>query len=527
MLITKSVLIEWNSPKNRKWYEEREYIFTKWKDKFEVRVEDLPDGSKAKVDVECDNCGEILTGIIWSNYKRSVKDDGKYYCHKCMMQLFGGERSRIKRLKNGISFYQWYYDNLPKELADYILSRWDYKLNVDKNGNVISPNDISYGSHGFNGKGYWFKCFDHPDKHGSELKNISSFTNNSSGVNLQCIQCNSISMTHPYLVKFLINPNDALKYSMGSTKIKIPMLCPNCGYKKKKTIGDLKRQGFCCPKCGDGKSYPEKFFFNFLEQLVNKCFKTQLSRKTFKWCGKYRYDFYIIEINGICEVGGLQHYEEIKGWKLSLKEVQQNDKDKEDLARENDIENYIIIDCRKSEMNWIKNSIMTSKPSLPELLNFKEEDIDWLKCHEAGFNSLVKTACGLWNSGIDNAQKISELLGFNKDTVIKYLKQGAEMGWCNYNVETEREKNHRRIKVICLTNGEIFNSIKDAKIKYSIQDSGISQCCNNKQKTCGKDSITNEPLKWMYYNKYIEDKIDTREEVPTIGRDTNSIAHIL
>jgi hypothetical protein len=66
-----------------------------------------------------------------------------------------------------INFEQWCVENLFKEESDRIISRWDYNLNIDKNGKVIKPNDIGFSSNGFNRKGYWFKCLDHPE-HGSE-----------------------------------------------------------------------------------------------------------------------------------------------------------------------------------------------------------------------------------------------------------------------------------------------------------------------------------------------------------------------
>jgi len=149
-----------------------------------------------------------------------MHENGKYYCFRCGKKLFGDEKGKLTRLKNSKSFYKWCYDNLSKEMADYILSRWDYELNVDKNGNVISPNDVSYGSTGFNQKGYWFKCLDHSD-HISELKSINSFTRGQKG-SIDCIQCNTISITDPNLEIFLVNKEDALKYSRGS---KLNCLC--------------------------------------------------------------------------------------------------------------------------------------------------------------------------------------------------------------------------------------------------------------------------------------------------------------
>ena len=47
-------------------------------------------------------------------------------------------------------------------------------------------------------------------------------------------------------------------------------------------------------------------------------------------------------------------------------------------------------------------------------------------------------------------------------------------------------------KVLCITTGEIFNSISDAKKKYDIKGTGITQCCLGKQHLCkGKE--------WKYF----------------------------
>lgn len=40
-LISKTVMVRWHSI-NKKWYESKGYIYTKYKDEFEVKVEDLP-----------------------------------------------------------------------------------------------------------------------------------------------------------------------------------------------------------------------------------------------------------------------------------------------------------------------------------------------------------------------------------------------------------------------------------------------------------------------------------------------------
>ena len=55
-------------------------------------------------------------------------------------------------------------------------------------------------------------------------------------------------------------------------------------------------------------------------------------------------------------------------------------------------------------------------------------------------------------------------------------------------------------QVICLTTGEIFNSITQAKQKYK---GSIDRACQGKQKTAGVHPETGEKLRWMYYDEYL------------------------
>jgi len=421
------------------------------------------------------------------------------------------------KLKNSKSFYQWCYDNLPKKEADIVISRWDYELNVDKNGIVLSPKDVSYGSDGFDKRGYWFKCFEYLE-HDSEQKRIGRFTSGKKG-SIICNQCNMVAITHPHLVIYLVNKEDAYKYSMGTSK-KLLMKCPDCGHEKQMLFTKLIQKGFSCARCSDHIPYSQKFMFAVLEQL-KLIFKTELSKRTFKWCGKYRYDFYIDKINCIIETHGLQHYEQSTGsWSsVTLKETQDNDKQKEELAQANGIkeDNYIILDCRKPNLKWIKNSIM--KSNLPNILNFKEDNIDWFKCHEFACNSLVKKVCDLWETGIKNALKIAEILKFNRNTIIKYLKQGAELGWCDYSTFEAREQNYilaqerNCVKTVCVTTKEIFNSQNEACDKYNITHGRIYSCCIGKTKSAGTHPDTGEKLIWMYYDDYV---LKTDNEIENI-----------
>lgn len=182
MLLTKIIKVKWN-PMNKKQYESKGYVFTKYKDEFDVKVEDLSDGCNEEVEVQCDECGKVLRNIKWNAYKKYAKKDEKYYCNKCAIKLYGGERKRLVQLKNGESFGYWLIKNLPLEEATEIIARWD----EEKNGKDIR--EVSYASSGFNKKGYWFKCS--RDLHSSELKRIADFTRGQKG-SLKCNACNSI-----------------------------------------------------------------------------------------------------------------------------------------------------------------------------------------------------------------------------------------------------------------------------------------------------------------------------------------------
>jgi len=347
---------------------------------------------------QCDG-GGVTVERERGSYRKRTKADGMHYCIKCAL---GGR-------KRWVSFYEWCYLNLSKEKADGILLRWDYEMNI-RNGIVLSPKDVGHGSAGSNRKGYWFKCLEHPE-HESEQKNINSITSGKQS-SIDCRQCNPIAMTRPDLVRFLVNIEDSLKYLPGMT-MKIPMKCPECEYLKEMSPNCLsRRNSIACTRCSDGVSYPEKFMFNVLEQL-GVSFKIQLSKTTFSWCGDVKYDFYI---NGLNDRKG-----------VSLIKTQKNDGYKEQLARGNGVEHYIALNCSESSMQWIKNRILRSE--LPQLLKFKESDVDWVKSGREACSSFVKKACALWNSGVQNVTKIADEMKFGKCTITRYLKQGAKIGW--------------------------------------------------------------------------------------------------
>ena len=240
---------------------------------------------------------------------------------------------------------------------------------------------------------------------------------------------NSIHALEPYVEKFLVNKEDALKYAPHSS-IKLQCKCPDCGKEYLRSCAKLTYYGVPCV-CGDGFSYPEKFVFDVLRQLKIK-FKPQFYLED----SLYRYDFYLSDYNILLKVNGIQHYKQ----KWERDEVE-NDKNKKDFAFSCGYteENYIALDCRESNLEFIRSSILSSK--LDEL--FDCSSVDFIKCAEFAMNNFVKTASELWNLGA-NIQDISQQMLLDKHTIIAYLKQGNDIGWCSYQVGDGVKLYHQR-----------------------------------------------------------------------------------
>lgn len=233
---------------------------------------------------------------------------------------------------------------------------------------------------------------------------------------------NDISTTLPWAIPYIDDNNYIYTHTKNSSK-KTDMTCPFCGFKKKISASKLYYQSFGCPKCSDGFSYPEKFFLNILEQIgIN--YKTQLNKSDFKWCDKYRYDFYLPEYNCIIETNGAQHYE--NGWyKIELQ--RKIDKRKKDLALQNGIKYYIELDCSQSDKNYIKHSIITSN------IPFDVSYIDYDKADLMAQKNILIAICKLYKDNPNmTLVNIANQYHIHVGTVVRYLRKGRELGLCEY-----------------------------------------------------------------------------------------------
>jgi len=324
--------MKWNS-RNIKWYQERGYIYTKLREEFEISVDDLPNGSHTSVDCKCDGCEKYLINIKWQDYKKQVKEDGKYYCIKCSHKLYGAENIRLIKLNNNGSFKDWCIKNNRQDVLD----RWDYELNA------ISPSKIGFGVK----QQYYIKC--PRNIHISESKSLNSFTNGHKGT-MDCKYCNSFAqwgidnLGEDFLEKYWDYEKNTVNpwgISKATNKPKVYIKCqednshgsysmtPNDFYSNRR-----------CSKCNESKG--EKRITTYLQNkyIIN------ISQKEFKGLvglknGNLSYDFYLPKpYNLLIEYQGEQHERYIKGLHKSKKDFekqQEHDRRKRLYAKNNNI----------------------------------------------------------------------------------------------------------------------------------------------------------------------------------------------
>lgn len=365
-------------------------------------------------------------------------------------------------------------------------------IDIKKERNVKNGKLNSYYRYKCNKCG--FDCGEHYYK--EELRQEYWVEKRTFNKNPHCICCgskqsrivvpniNSIVATDAWMIPFFQGGYDeAKKYRRTFTK-KINPVCPHCGMvsNTKTPIYDIyQHKKMSCKYCGDGIPYPERFTHSLLS-ILGVEYISQFSKVNVEWCKDYRYDFYFEykNIKYIIEVHGDQHYTKAKGCWGELEDIQQNDNKKHVLAIKNgiDLNNYIIIDCRKSDFNYIKQNVLTSK--LAEIFDLK--NIDWCKVEEMSLKNIIKHICDLYNKGYTNSKIIKET-GLSDSTIRRYLKKGSKIGLCDYDSSQYHKKLSKSIaiyknNILLDTYPSIAKLCKMSSQKYGVRiDSSYVRKC--------------------------------------------------
>ena len=324
---------------------------------------------------------------------------------------------------------------------------------------------------------------------------------------------NDMWTTDPEKARLLLNPEDGHKYMKSANKPKLKFKCPYCGTIIKKTPNEFDRDcGLYCPKCSESISYPNKYMFCLLQQLKID-FESEVS---FNWSNGRKYDFYIRAKNTIIEMHGIQHYEEIgfsRCGARTLKEEQENDILKELIAKENGIENYIVIDCKKTNYNYITNNVLNSK--LKDIINLTNLDFNLLK--QESENPHVKLVSDLWNSGIHDIGELKKLTKIKRGRIYTLLNRAKEIGLCDYNSEETTQiafDNALKTKYqiyskpvycneykIAFGNETILRKVFEDKFNISLQRSNVHKCLTGE-----RNHTHNLTLKYMTKKEFNEYK---------------------
>ena len=254
---------------------------------------------------------------------------------------------------------------------------------------------------------------------------------------------NDIATTDSWMIPY-IGLEVAKTHTHGSNDRVYPV-CPYCGRKKNSTlkISSIYTKHSIGCTCGDGYSQISKFMFSMLEQLKEQGqindFKTE---KIYDWCKYYnpfkekessgRYDFVIEDLKLIIETDGGFHRKDNSLSGQTKEESQWIDSIKDKLAFQN---GYTVI--RISDEGEIKQNILNSE--LKQIFDF--ENISWNKCLEYSCTNLVKIACDYKNTNPNlTTTQIGNIMGCNRNTISRWLKNGNELGWCHYDPKEEQIK---------------------------------------------------------------------------------------
>ena len=208
---------------------------------------------------------------------------------------------------------------------------------------------------------------------------------------------------------------------------------------------------------------------------------------------------------------GLFHYvdNELNGQKAFMSDVIDLCKN---LACKKNLGFYPIrINCRKSELEYIKKNILDS-----ELYHLflvwgnvdLETDIDWENCERRSLKNIVKTVCDLYNEGL-MADEIMNKTLLSRSAVYTYLKKGSNVGLCNYpdGREVKRRKeatsNYFSKEIICLNDGKTFKNARVASEYYNLTKQTVNAWAKG-TKRCASLHPNGTPYNFMYVEDYKE-----------------------
>lgn len=314
-------------------------------------------------------------------------------------------------------------------------------------------------------------------------------------------EINSIYKTDPWMIPYI--GEEYAKTHTYNNGSEVEVTCPDCGKTKNIYISNLyKRHSIGCI-CGDKRrySYGHKYVFNLLTQL-NQEF---VDNYTFNWCKFYNffkqkevsgeYDFVLEDIKTIIEVDGEFHRKDNNMNGQTKDESKWLDNEKDRLAQEHGY-NVIRIIYNDNTFNIKQNLI--DNYELKDIFDLSK--VNWNKCNEFALSNLVKIACDYKKNNPNmTTTQIGKIMNIDKQIILKYLKQGNELGWCEYDAKEEMKKSGKSLSLNNSKPIKIFNKNMDLIYMFSsavecekqsyklfginFSGTGIYATCTGEQKT--------------------------------------------
>lgn len=312
---------------------------------------------------------------------------------------------------------------------------------------------------------YW--CLDDTLK---ELKGCPCCSEKRSAIVVTGI--NDIVTTDSWMLKYFINKDEAKKCSNGSS-YPILMRCPDCNNERLYKPSSLKKYGHLPCGCNDNYSLPNKFSYFLFKGMKN--ISNYQREYNPDWLKPYYYDNYF-EYNNkkyVVEMdGALGHGKKTFGSDKKDIDGLKRDNIKDNLAKQHDII-VIRINSEKSDLDYLKENTMKMLSNIIDM-----SDVDWKYVYENATSNIVKQVCEYANKNYEftgdklkESQYISEIskkFDIAKVSVVRFLKTGRNLGWCEY--ITYREKS-REIKnnILKLYKENRNQSIKDIAKQLDIK----------------------------------------------------------
>lgn len=397
------VKVKW-STSNKKWYESKGYKFTRFRDVFTVKAEDLSITSKIKVKVICDYCGNVYETSFSTCYN-GINVFPKCACGNCA----GKKAQEINNDKRALDRY-----NKVKTICDEngytLLSNKDDFKNI-KTGEVVyicgkhgikkSSLDNFLRGHLCDECGYekisnkLKKSLDDVEQeiksvNGNILLNKEDYIDaNTSNLMIKCSTCGHIFKTSLANYRRLIcgcpmcgikRLSDFKKMSCDEVELIINSVNNNKLLNKEEYIkNNVRNLNIECGECGDvyttslvgyqsgeirckGCSHRESRNENKIKKFLDINTINYVQQKTFSGCVDKRplpFDFYLPDYNLVIEYDGEGHYTErfydgrSSNTKEALMYTQRHDEIKTQYCKNNNINLLRIPYWKKDDIEKI------------------------------------------------------------------------------------------------------------------------------------------------------------------------------